>query len=63
MKKFLTSVAVLTMFASFASAGSLVEPEMEAPVEVVQEDTGSSGGLLIPLLVLVAIGALIANSD
>lgn len=63
MKKIIASVAAVSMFAAAAYAGSLVEPEMEPMVEVMEEDTGSSGGLLIPLLALVAIGALIANSN
>ena len=63
MKKVVISVAALSMFTAAAFAGSLVEPEMEPMVEVMEEDNGSSGGLLIPLLALVAIGALIANSD
>lgn len=63
MKKVVLSVAALSMFATSAFAGSLVEPEMEPMVEVMEEDNGSSGGLLLPLLALAAIGLLIANSD
>ena len=63
MKKLAFSVAALSMLATTTFAGSLVEPEMEPMVEVMEEDNGSSGGLLIPLLALVVIGALIANSD
>ena len=63
MKKVVISVAALSMFAAAAFAGGLVEPEMEPVVEVMQEDTGSSNGLLIPLLALVAIGLLISNSS
>lgn len=63
MKKVVISVAALSMLAAASFAGSLVEPEMEPMVEVMEEDNGSSGGLLIPLLALVVIGALIANSD
>ena len=63
MKKVVISVAALSMLAAASFAGSHVEPEMEPMVEVMEEDNGSSGGLLIPLLALVVIGALIANSD
>lgn len=63
MKKVVISVAALSMFAAAAFAGSLVEPEMEPMVEVMEEDNGSSGGLLVPLLALVAIGLLISSSS
>lgn len=63
MKKIVASVAAISMFAAAAYAGSLVEPEMEPMVEVMEEDTGSSAGLVIPLLALLAIGVLVANSD
>lgn len=64
MKKLITSVAVASFAATSAFAGSLVEPEMEPMVEVMEEDTGSSsGGLLLPLLALVAIGVLISSND
>ncbi len=42
----------------------MAEPEMEPMVEVTEEQTDtSSGGLLVPLLVLVAIGLLISQND
>lgn len=63
MKKVVASVAVLSVLAVAAFAGSLVEPEMEPMVEVMEEDNDSSGGLLIPLLALVGIGLLISNSN
>ena len=64
MKKVVISVAALSMLAAASFAGSHVEPEMEPMVEVMEEeDNGSSSGLLIPLISLVAIGALIANSS
>ena len=63
MKKIVISVAALSMLATSTFAGSLVVPEMEPVVEVMQEDTGSSNGLLVPLLALVAIGLLISNSS
>ena len=64
MKKVVISVAALSMFAATAFAGSLVEPEMEPMVEVMEEEPSSSNnGLLVPLLALVAIGLLISNSS
>ena len=63
MKKVVISAAAMSMFAAVAFAGNPIVPEMEPMVEVMEEEPGSSGGLLIPLLVLVAIGALVANSS
>ncbi len=61
MKKFIATVAVASFVATSAFAGSLVEPEMEPMVEVMEEESNSSG-LLLPLLAIVAIGLLISNS-
>ena len=63
MKKLVTSVAALSMAATSAFSGSLVEPEMEPMVEVMEEEKSSSGGLLLPLLALVAIGVLLSHDD
>jgi hypothetical protein len=63
MKKIIAIAAVASLAASTAFAGSLVEPEMEPMVEVMEEDASSSGGLLLPLLALVALGLLISSSD
>ena len=63
MKKIVLSVTAASLFAAAAYAGSLVEPEMEPAVEMTEETGSSSGGLLIPLLALVAIGVLISQSD
>ena len=63
MKKLVTSVVALSMAATSAFSGSLVEPETEPMVEIKEEKTSSSGDLLIPLLALVAIGILISQDD
>lgn len=64
LKKLITTTTAVTLLASSAFSGSVTEPEMEPMVEVVEEDTGtSSGGLLVPLLALVAIGLLISQDD
>jgi hypothetical protein len=63
MKKVVISIAALSMFTAAAFAGSLVEPEMEPMVEVMEEEPGSSNGLLVPLLALVAFGLIISSSD
>lgn len=63
MKTILISAAAISLLASASFAGNLVKPEMEPMVEITQENAGSSGGLLIPLLLLIGIGLLIANDD
>lgn len=59
MKK-LVLAAALTAAASTAFAGTVAEPVIEAPV-VVEETTAGSGGIWIPLLLLVIVGAAIAS--
>ena len=63
MKKIIISAAALSMFAAAAFAGNVKEPEMEPIIEVMEEEPGSSSGILVPLLALVAIGVLVANND
>ncbi len=64
MKKIIISAAAATLFATSAFAGSMVEPEMEPMVEVMEEPASSSdGGLLVPILALIAIGLLVSNSS
>ncbi|MEY8843350.1 hypothetical protein AB9K41_30340 [Cribrihabitans sp. XS_ASV171] len=58
MKK-LVLAAALTAAASTAFAGNLEEPIVEAPV-IVEETQGSSGGVWLPLLLLVLVGAAVA---
>lgn len=59
MKK-LVLAAALTAAASTAFAGSLADPIIEAPV-IVQETTGSSAGILVPLLLLALVVAAVAD--
>lgn len=59
MKK-LVLAAALTAAASTAFAGTIAEPVIEAPV-VVEETTAGSGGIWLPLLLLVIVGAAIAS--
>ncbi|MHC0052067.1 hypothetical protein [Actibacterium sp. D379-3] len=55
MKK-LALAAALSVAASTAFAGNMVEPVMEP--EIIVEDTSSSnGGILVPLLFLVLVAA------
>ena len=58
MKK-LVLAAALTAAASTAFAGSIEEPIVEQPV-VVEETQGSSAGILLPLLLLIAVAAAIS---
>ena len=62
MKKLILAAA-LTGVASFASAGSMVEPVMEPEVviETVDESTGTSGNLIIPLIIVALIAAVAAS--
>ena len=53
MKK-LVLAAALSAAASTAFAGAVSDPIIEAPV-IVEETTGSSAGILLPLLVLVLV--------
>ncbi|MEO0676947.1 MAG: hypothetical protein AAFR53_01730 [Pseudomonadota bacterium] len=61
MKK-LVLAAALTGFASFASAGTLEAPiiEPELVIETVEESSGSSSGLIIPLILIALIAAAAA---
>ncbi|MEM1373504.1 MAG: hypothetical protein AAGF78_03870 [Pseudomonadota bacterium] len=58
MKK-LVLAAALSGVASFAAAGNMEAPMMEPTVviETVEEATGSSNGLIIPLIVIALIAA------
>lgn len=57
MKKFALAAA-LVVGATSAFAGGLAEPVVEAPV--VAAATSSSAGILVPLILLVLVGAAIA---
>lgn len=63
MKKILASAAALSLLASAASAGSLVEADTEPMVEAIQEDDDDGSGILLPLVALLAIGALVASGS
>ena len=59
MKKFVLAAA-LTAAASTAYAGSLADPIIEAPV-IVEEASGSSGGIVLPLILLALVAAAVAS--
>lgn len=59
MKK-LALAAALTLAASTAFAGGMVEPVMEP--EVVEQATSSSaGGVIVPLMLLLVVAAAAAS--
>ena len=60
MKK-LVIAAALAGFASTASAGNIAEPVVE-PVIIEETESGSSGGILLPALLLVLVAATLAAS-
>lgn len=61
MKK-VALAAALSVAATTAFAGGLDEPIIEPAIIV--EDTGSSaGGILVPILLLVLVGAAVAAAD
>ncbi len=58
MKK-LVLAAALSIAATSAFAGDMAEPVMEPAV--VEAETASSGGILVPLMLLVVVAAVAAN--
>ena len=61
MKFGIALAAALFCTASLTHAGGMSEPMME-PV-VVETQSGSSGGFVIPLLLLAVIAAIASSSD
>ena len=59
MKK-LVLAAAFTAAASTAFAGNVSDPVIEAPL-IVEEATGSSSGIILPLLVLLLVAAAVAD--
>lgn len=59
MKK-IALAAALSLAASSAYAGGPVEPIMEP--EVVVEDSGTSGGIVVPLILLAVVAAVAASN-
>ena len=60
MKK-LVLAAAFTAAASTAFAGNLSEPVVEAPV-IVEQATGTSQGIILPLVLLVLVAAAVASN-
>ncbi|RFP90764.1 hypothetical protein DZK27_00310 [Rhodobacteraceae bacterium 63075] len=61
MKKLVIASAFVAA-ASTASAGSMADPVIEAPV-IVEETAGSSGGMIIPLILFVALAIAVGSSS
>ncbi len=65
MKK-VALAAALSLAATSAFAGGMAQPTMEpmvmAPEVIVEETTGTGGGIVVPLLVLALVAA-VALSD
>ncbi|MEL6562859.1 MAG: hypothetical protein AAGK30_04685 [Pseudomonadota bacterium] len=59
MKK-LVLAAALTAAASTAFAGAPADPVIEAPV-IVEEANSTSGGIVLPLLILIAVAAVVSD--
>lgn len=59
MKK-IALAAALSVAATTAFAGGMAEPVMEPAV--VEAGTSSSGGIILPLILLVAVAAAVASN-
>ncbi|MAY86238.1 hypothetical protein [Arenibacterium halophilum] len=59
MKK-LVLAAALAAAASTATAGSLADPIIEAPV-IVEDARSSSSGIVLPLILLALVAAAVAS--
>ncbi len=64
-----TMVAINTCIAAMgavpAAAGGLAEPIEMAPVEIIEDtagSAGSSGGLIVPLILVALIAAAVSSS-
>lgn len=63
MKK-VALAAAFSLAATSAFAGGLDEPEMEMEPEIIVEETGGGvAGWVVPLLLLVLLGAAVSASD
>jgi hypothetical protein len=60
MKK-IALAAALSLAASSAFAGGMVEPVMEAPMVEAKAASSSAGGIIVPLLVLLLVAAAASN--
>jgi outer membrane cobalamin receptor len=61
LKKIALATA-LSLAATSAFAGGLVEPITPEPVVVDDTRTSSSGGIIVPLLLLLVVAAAVASN-
>ena len=61
MKK-LALAAALSLVATGAFAGGVVQPVIE-PVVIVEDTSSSAGGILVPVLALILIAAAVAANN
>jgi hypothetical protein len=61
MKK-LALAAALSVVATGAFAGGVVQPVVE-PVVIVEDTSSSAGGILVPILAIILIAAAVAAND
>ena len=62
MKTIIASVAAI-LIGSSAIAGGMAEPVVMAPVEIIEDTAGTSGGLIVPLILIALIAAAVGSSD
>jgi len=61
MKK-IAIAAAISLAATTAFAGGMMEPKMEAkPVVAEAKSASSSGGILVPVLILLLVAAAVSN--
>ncbi|WP_343080377.1 hypothetical protein [Ostreiculturibacter nitratireducens] len=61
MKK-LALAAALSAFATTAFAGGMAEPVVE-PEVIVEETAGTSGGIVVPLLLLALVAVAVSHNN
>ena len=62
MKK-LALAAALSVVATGAFAGGVIEPAVIEPVVIVEDTSSSAGGILVPVLALILIAAAVAANN
>lgn len=66
MKRLMTATCAAALCASNATAGGMAEPVEMAPVEIIEDAAGSaasSGGLIVPLILIALIAAAVGSGD
>lgn len=65
MKKILTTAvcSAALLSAATAHAGGYSDPVIQEPIEIGMEESASSNGNIVPLLLLLLVGAAIVGSS